>query len=863
MAGFGWSAGDLVAAISVVMKVCKALKDAGGAKEDYRESVAFLESLSVTLEVLHKYYEANLNQKDLSDVKAQILLIQDPIDAFTKNVKLKYGFELGTQPGIGYRTAVKGVSKKIKWALWMHKESERLNSRISTPLAAIQMRLSIQITSIVSTIPGDVSKKIEGVMRTAIPALIEQSLAPLKAFAEKNRMDQLTSNSMIQQKLDILPKILASRLEPEMDAIRRRDDQRGRELDEHHESLSKKVVWMEDRLQQEISTYYLESSSAADAIIREFRILSETTLLNNSLLDKKLETIQKQLYHREENSNPGRGGINALASRKRTIVNDNALLKRVEATASGLIESHSTSYLAEDAGNNPWREAGDHFQEFIRLLLQGFYKLFIRLWPLFASFLVQLKIMRQCIVRLPSLLSEEDITFIDVLGNPKRLPYSTYGHWEIFNKFLRVHYKNMPGESQILARRYTITSQDGHMLNESTWLKYAQPKAVISMTVVLTFSALGNRCPKCARPVNENNTLEAGILITCPNRECLLEFRTINQEKLLSTTHVQKMRLSELAFSSSLVKQNTRVSGLSVPFVPISSFPIWLEVARSLKKVEYANMRAKADAISPSSPDTPDPPNIHFTSDGPEPYRHLLHAEKIEFPNKQTSEIHNFTQIVSSRKRELADLEQYFKRVHCVSESLPPCSICSFAEYRYPDDVERHMLLQHSRIYSCIFDFGGCKESFTDRAQWICHIESRHLNWLCHHEECPNEEIDAMNHYHGTFLFFTMKQRAAKLAIRKQRASELLRVSLRTPKQAPVRLGCPLKGCEKLFGGDECWNKRLDHIGTHARENATLVAGYFCGKLSVDHSDDGAFIDWALSERIVRRVGKGFRLVVP
>lgn len=338
MAGFGWSAGDLVAAISVVTKVCKALKDAGGAKEDYRESVSFLESLSVTLGLLHKYYEANLNQNDLSDLKSQILLIQDPVDAFTKNVKLKYGPELGTQPGIGYRAVVKGVPKKIKWALWMHKESERLNSRISTPLAAIQMRLSIQITSIVSTIPGDVSNKIEGVMRTAIPALIEQSLAPLKEFAEKNRIDQLTSNNIIQQKLDILPKILASRLEPGMDTVRRCGDQRGRELDEHHESLSNKSIRMEDRRQQEISIHSPESFPAADAIIREFRILSEATLLNNSLLDNKLEKIQKQLYHREENLT--RGGMNALASRKRTIVSDNALLSIVEAAASGLIESH-------------------------------------------------------------------------------------------------------------------------------------------------------------------------------------------------------------------------------------------------------------------------------------------------------------------------------------------------------------------------------------------------------------------------------------------------------------------------------------------------------------------------------------------
>ncbi|KAA8568925.1 hypothetical protein EYC84_007901 [Monilinia fructicola] len=807
MAGFGWSAGDLVSAISVIVEVSKALKDAGGAKEDYRESVAFLESLSVTLRLLYQYYEANLNQNELSEVKAQILLIQDPIDAFTKNVKLKYGSELGTQPGSRSRVALKGLSKKILWALWMKKESERLNGRIATPLAAIQMRLSTQIISMVSAVPRDVSTNIENIMRNTIPALLENSSAPPKLPENNNRMDQLASSSMIQQKLEMLPEILASRLEPEIDAILKRDDRQARELVEYHESLLNKMIQVEDRLQHEISTVPRQLSLATNMVIHELQVLSEATLLNRSLLDHRLERIQNQVSGQERNSN----SENARGSRNRSIL--------------------------DETGIQPWREAGNHFKEFIRLILQGFYRLFFRLWPLFASFLVHLKVMQR-------------------LEGCRILYMETW-------RFLRSHYQGRPGESKVLARQYTIISQDGHFIEDSTWQRHAKPNAVISMAVVLSFHVLGNRCPKCNSSVDQKCLPGKGILITCPNRECLLEF--FHTPRKVTAPETMKKRFRELGSSTPSIDCKKDIpfhESLDHSIVPNvnSTFPIWLEVARSLKKVEYSNMREKVDAIALS---TSVNQNMYFNSAGSEPYRHLLHAEKIGIPNKQVSEIETFTNLVTTRRKEITDLEHYFKRVHCIAEPFPPCRICSFDEYRYPDDIPRHMLLQHSCIYSCIFDFSGCKESFADKIQWKCHVESRHLNWLCHNEECPNEKIDTMNHYHGNFFFLSRKERSIKLEKRKKRAGELLRVSLRTAKQVPVRLGCPLMQCKMLFEGDDCWNKRMEHIGNHVRENAECIAGYFCGKLSVDHSDDDAFIDWALSQQVIRRAGKGFRLVVP
>jgi len=52
MAAFGWSVGDLVLAIRFVVKTGQALKDTGGASDDYQESVDFLHGVEATLENL-------------------------------------------------------------------------------------------------------------------------------------------------------------------------------------------------------------------------------------------------------------------------------------------------------------------------------------------------------------------------------------------------------------------------------------------------------------------------------------------------------------------------------------------------------------------------------------------------------------------------------------------------------------------------------------------------------------------------------------------------------------------------------------------------------------------------------------------
>lgn len=153
MAAFGWSVGDLVSAISVVAKVSKALKDVGGAGDDYRETVLFLESLNVTLNTLSGLYEAKVDPNILLGVQSQLKLVQKPVDIFTEKVKRKLGSALdGTQKATGFRARIKRASSKLEWAFWLNEQSQTLNKKILVPLIEIQIQLGIQIQSVFTPI---------------------------------------------------------------------------------------------------------------------------------------------------------------------------------------------------------------------------------------------------------------------------------------------------------------------------------------------------------------------------------------------------------------------------------------------------------------------------------------------------------------------------------------------------------------------------------------------------------------------------------------------------------------------------------------------------------------------------------------
>lgn len=110
---FGWSAGDVVTSIHIIVKIYEAFKEAGGAISRYEESTAFLQSFKMTLSKLDAHSRRNRNPEYAAEISQQLKLIDAPYCRFEK-------FMLNFEPALGPTSSygnMRKAPKKMKWAL--------------------------------------------------------------------------------------------------------------------------------------------------------------------------------------------------------------------------------------------------------------------------------------------------------------------------------------------------------------------------------------------------------------------------------------------------------------------------------------------------------------------------------------------------------------------------------------------------------------------------------------------------------------------------------------------------------------------------------------------------------------------------
>jgi hypothetical protein len=140
MAAFGWSAGDLVASIKIVIKIAGALKDSGGAKTDFQEAIEFLFGLEITLQNLKSISPILTIPSQEYIVQQEVKKISEPLKEFFARVE-KFDKCLGSGSKLGFwRT----VPRKLQWAIGVSKEVISLRDRISIPMASLGILLHTQ-----------------------------------------------------------------------------------------------------------------------------------------------------------------------------------------------------------------------------------------------------------------------------------------------------------------------------------------------------------------------------------------------------------------------------------------------------------------------------------------------------------------------------------------------------------------------------------------------------------------------------------------------------------------------------------------------------------------------------------------------
>jgi hypothetical protein len=138
---FGWSAGDIVSAINLLVKIGTALRSVGGASSEYVEAVGFLSTLQTTLEHLRAFTEVLYDEQKAENLRNHCEQLRVPLDRFLEDVTAKFEPSLGVSR---QKNMLSRAPREILWALHTSKKLKILQERISLPIIGINMLLGLQ-----------------------------------------------------------------------------------------------------------------------------------------------------------------------------------------------------------------------------------------------------------------------------------------------------------------------------------------------------------------------------------------------------------------------------------------------------------------------------------------------------------------------------------------------------------------------------------------------------------------------------------------------------------------------------------------------------------------------------------------------
>lgn len=139
---FGFSIGDFITGIKLLIDVCSAVKEADGVTCKYATEVAFLNSLTSTLTLLENFAITNSTSEEVLDLTTLLQSVQAPLKDFA-NFLEKYKTSLGTSSTKSkFRKAPKIISYTVDNVTG---KVGKLKGQIDQPIQTIQLLLLLHI----------------------------------------------------------------------------------------------------------------------------------------------------------------------------------------------------------------------------------------------------------------------------------------------------------------------------------------------------------------------------------------------------------------------------------------------------------------------------------------------------------------------------------------------------------------------------------------------------------------------------------------------------------------------------------------------------------------------------------------------
>ncbi|QKX57552.1 uncharacterized protein TRUGW13939_04669 [Talaromyces rugulosus] len=146
---FGWSFGDLVDAIKVLVNVAASLKEIGGSKDHYQQDSAYLVYLASTLQYLADH------DSDLPRASEGVDTLKQSVERFARRLGTKFGDSLGGETksnGQPLINRLKNAPRMIQYGLFVSREVDELRRRIDIPLKNVIVGLGIDNNKIATQI---------------------------------------------------------------------------------------------------------------------------------------------------------------------------------------------------------------------------------------------------------------------------------------------------------------------------------------------------------------------------------------------------------------------------------------------------------------------------------------------------------------------------------------------------------------------------------------------------------------------------------------------------------------------------------------------------------------------------------------
>jgi hypothetical protein len=137
---FGWSAGDIVAAISLVNRIMTSVGSIGGSPEQFQELDSELRGLSRALYEISELARIPDQIPDIVALKFAACLCGDTLERFYDRIK-PFDASLGAMAPKG-GSRIKAVPRMVRWELLVKKEIPEFRSYLVAHVGSLILRLN-------------------------------------------------------------------------------------------------------------------------------------------------------------------------------------------------------------------------------------------------------------------------------------------------------------------------------------------------------------------------------------------------------------------------------------------------------------------------------------------------------------------------------------------------------------------------------------------------------------------------------------------------------------------------------------------------------------------------------------------------